>query len=119
MAMGTAHGLEYLHEHCNPKIIHRDVKAANILLDENFEAVVGDFGLAKLVDVRKTSVTTRVRGTMGHIAPEYLSTGKSSNKTDVFGYGIMLLELITGQRAIDISLFDGDVLLLDKVRLVC
>ncbi|XP_064953336.1 LRR receptor kinase SERK2-like isoform X6 [Musa acuminata AAA Group] len=116
VAMGTAHGLEYLHEHCNPKIIHRDVKAANILLDENFEAVVGDFGLAKLVDVRKTSVTTRVRGTMGHIAPEYLSTGKSSNKTDVFGYGIMLLELVTGQRAIDISLLDGDVLLLDKVK---
>ncbi|RWV95340.1 hypothetical protein BHE74_00011135 [Ensete ventricosum] len=118
VAMDTAHGLEYLHEHCNPKIIHRDVKAANILLDENFEAVVGDFGLAKLVDVRKTSVTTRVRGTMGHIAPEYLSTGKSSNKTDVFGYGIMLLELVTGQRAIDISLLDGDVLLLDKVRLL-
>ncbi|CAL9138864.1 unnamed protein product [Musa acuminata var. zebrina] len=116
VAMGTSHGLEYLHEHCNPKIIHRDVKAANILLDENFEAVVGDFGLAKLVDVRKTSVTTRVRGTMGHIAPEYLSTGKSSNKTDVFGYGIMLLELVTGQRAIDISLLDGDVLLLDKVK---
>ncbi|WOK97638.1 putative LRR receptor-like serine/threonine-protein kinase [Canna indica] len=116
IAMGTAHGLEYLHEHCNPKIIHRDVKAANVLLDENFEAVVGDFGLAKLVDVRKTSVTTRVQGTMGHIAPEYLSTGKSSSKTDVFGYGIMLLELVTGQRAIDMSLLEGDVLLLDKVR---
>ncbi|CAL9206625.1 unnamed protein product, partial [Musa hybrid cultivar] len=116
VAMGTAHGLEYLHEHCNPKIIHRDVKAANILLDENFEVVIGDFGLAKLVDVRKTSVTTRVRGTMGHIAPEYLSTGKSSNKTDIFGYGIMLLELVTGQRAIDISLLDEDVLLLDRVK---
>lgn len=115
VAMGTAHGLEYLHEHCNPKIIHRDVKAANILLDENFEAVVGDFGLVKLMDVRKTSVTTRIRGTMGHIAPEYLSTGKSSSKTDVFGYGIMLLELITGQRAIDLSLFEGEILLLDKV----
>lgn len=118
VAMGTAHGLEYLHEHCNPKIIHRDVKAANILLDENFEPVVGDFGLVKLMDVRKTSVTTRVRGTMGHIAPEYLSTGKSSSKTDVFGYGIMLLELITGQRAIDLSLFEGEILLLDKVCLV-
>lgn len=118
VAMGTAHGLEYLHEQCNPKIIHRDVKAANILLDENFEPVVGDFGLVKLMDVRKTSVTTRIRGTMGHIAPEYLSTGKSSSKTDVFGYGIMLLELITGQRAIDLSLFEGDILLLDKVWFV-
>ncbi|KAL8472134.1 hypothetical protein ACS0TY_029377 [Phlomoides rotata] len=118
VALGTARGLEYLHEHCNPKIIHRDVKAANVLLDEDFEAVVGDFGLAKLVDVRKTNVTTQVRGTMGHIAPEYLSTGKSSEKTDVFGYGIMLLEIVTGQRAIDFSRLEeeDDVLLLDHVK---
>ncbi|THG22473.1 hypothetical protein TEA_002241 [Camellia sinensis var. sinensis] len=118
VALGTARGLEYLHEHCNPKIIHRDVKAANVLLDEDFEAVVGDFGLAKLVDVRRTNVTTQVRGTMGHIAPEYLSTGKSSERTDVFGYGIMLLELVTGQRAIDFSRLEeeDDVLLLDHVK---
>ncbi|KAK2970387.1 hypothetical protein RJ640_007515 [Escallonia rubra] len=118
VALGTARGLEYLHEHCNPKIIHRDVKAANVMLDEDFEAVVGDFGLAKLVDVRKTSVTTQVRGTMGHIAPEYLSTGKSSERTDVFGYGIMLLELVTGRRAIDFARLEeeDDVLLLDHVR---
>ncbi|KAM5577212.1 putative LRR receptor-like serine/threonine-protein kinase [Rosa sericea] len=118
VALGTARGLEYLHEHCNPKIIHRDVKAANVLLDEDFEAVVGDFGLAKLVDVRQTNVTTQVRGTMGHIAPEYLSTGKSSERTDVFGYGIMLLELVTGQRAIDFSRLEeeDDVLLLDHVK---
>ncbi|GJU07929.1 probable LRR receptor-like serine/threonine-protein kinase [Tanacetum coccineum] len=118
VALGTARGLEYLHEHCNPKIIHRDVKAANVLLDEDFEAVVGDFGLAKLVDVRKTNVTTQVRGTMGHIAPEYLSTGKSSERTDIFGYGIMLLEIVTGQRAIDFSRLEeeDDVLLLDHVK---
>ncbi|XP_024973644.1 probable LRR receptor-like serine/threonine-protein kinase At5g10290 [Cynara cardunculus var. scolymus] len=118
VALGTARGLEYLHEHCSPKIIHRDVKAANVLLDEDFEAVVGDFGLAKLVDVRKTNVTTQVRGTMGHIAPEYLSTGKSSERTDIFGYGIMLLELVTGQRAIDFSRLEeeDDVLLLDHVK---
>ncbi|KAJ1442149.1 Serine/threonine-protein kinase, active site [Sesbania bispinosa] len=118
VALGTARGLEYLHEQCDPKIIHRDVKAANILLDGDFEAVVGDFGLAKLVDVRKTNVTTQVRGTMGHIAPEYLSTGKSSERTDVFGYGIMLLELVTGQRAIDFSRLEDedDVLLLDHVK---
>ncbi|KAI9165767.1 hypothetical protein LWI28_020054 [Acer negundo] len=118
VALGAARGLEYLHEHCNPKIIHRDVKAANVLLDEDFEAVVGDFGLAKLVDVKKTNVTTQVRGTMGHIAPEYLSTGKSSERTDVFGYGITLLELVTGQRAIDFSRLEeeDDVLLLDHVK---
>ncbi|GER48750.1 leucine-rich repeat receptor-like kinase [Striga asiatica] len=99
--VGTARGLVYLHEQCDPKIIHRDVKAANILLDEDFEAVVGDFGLAKLLDHHESHVTTAVRGTVGHIAPEYLSTGQSSEKTDVFGFGILLLELITGQKAVD------------------
>ncbi|XP_031500185.1 protein NSP-INTERACTING KINASE 3 isoform X2 [Nymphaea colorata] len=101
IALGTARGLVYLHEQCDPKIIHRDVKAANILLDEDFEAVVGDFGLAKLLDHQDSHVTTAVRGTVGHIAPEYLSTGQSSEKTDVFGFGILLLELITGQKALD------------------
>ncbi|XP_068664894.1 probable LRR receptor-like serine/threonine-protein kinase At5g45780 [Aristolochia californica] len=101
IAIGAARGLLYLHEQSNPKIIHRDVKAANILLDESFEAVVGDFGLAKLLDRRDSHVTTAVRGTVGHIAPEYLSTGQSSEKTDVFGFGIFLLELITGQKAMD------------------
>lgn len=101
IALGTARGLLYLHEQCDPKIIHRDVKAANILLDEDFEAVVGDFGLAKLLDHRESHVSTAVRGTVGHIAPEYLSTGQSSEKTDVFSFGILLLELITGQKAVD------------------
>jgi serine/threonine protein kinase len=93
------------------------VKAANILLGEHFEAVVGDFGLARLMDYKDTHVTTAVRGTIGHIAPEYLSTGKSCEKTDVFGYGIMLLELITGQRAFDLARLanDDDVMLLDWV----
>ncbi|KAL6572607.1 LRR receptor kinase bak1 [Orobanche minor] len=119
IALGSARGLSYLHDHCDPKIIHRDVKAANILLDEEFEAVVGDFGLAKLMDYKDTHVTTAVRGTIGHIAPEYLSTGKSSEKTDVFGYGIMLLELITGQRAFDLARLanDDDVMLLDWILL--
>ncbi|CAK9220215.1 unnamed protein product [Sphagnum troendelagicum] len=118
ISLGSARGLSYLHDHCDPKIIHRDVKAANILLDEEYEAVVGDFGLAKLMDYKDTHVTTAVRGTIGHIAPEYLSTGKSSEKTDVFGYGIMLLELITGQRAFDLARLanDDDVMLLDWVK---
>ncbi|WOK98163.1 protein NSP-INTERACTING KINASE 1-like [Canna indica] len=101
IALGAARGLLYLHEQCDPKIIHRDVKAANILLDDYCEAVVGDFGLAKLLDHRDSHVTTAVRGTVGHIAPEYLSTGQSSEKTDVFGFGILLLELITGLRAVE------------------
>ncbi|PWA38522.1 brassinosteroid insensitive 1-associated receptor kinase 1 [Artemisia annua] len=118
IALGCARGLACLHEHCDPKIIHRDVKASNILLDEEFEAVVGDFGLAKLMDYKDTHVTTAVRGTIGHIAPEYLSTGKASPKTDVFGYGVMLLELITGQRAFDLARLANadDVMLLDWVK---
>lgn len=117
IAIGASRGLLYLHEQCNPKIIHRDVKAANILLDECFEAVVGDFGLAKLLDPRDSHVTTAVRGTVGHIAPEYLSTGQSSEKTDVFGFGILLLELVTGQKALDA--INGQVqkgLILDWVK---
>ncbi|XP_050221676.1 probable LRR receptor-like serine/threonine-protein kinase At5g45780 [Mercurialis annua] len=117
ISIGAARGLVYLHEQSNPKIIHRDVKAANILLDESFEGVVGDFGLAKLLDRRDSHVTTAVRGTVGHIAPEYLSTGQSSEKTDVFGFGILLLELITGQKALDAG--NGQVqkgMILDWVR---
>ncbi|KAK6931415.1 Protein kinase domain [Dillenia turbinata] len=101
IALGAARGLLYLHEQCDPKIIHRDVKAANILLDDYCDAVVGDFGLAKLLDHHDSHVTTAVRGTVGHIAPEYLSTGHSSEKTDVFGFGILLLELTTGLRALE------------------
>ncbi|GJW58024.1 protein NSP-interacting kinase 3 isoform X3 [Tanacetum coccineum] len=78
-----------------------DVKAANILLDEDFEAVVGDFGLAKPLDHRDSHITTAVRGIVGHIALEYLSTGQSFEKTNVFGFGILLLELITRQKALD------------------
>ncbi|KAF7127108.1 hypothetical protein RHSIM_Rhsim11G0135200 [Rhododendron simsii] len=118
IALGSARGLAYLHDHCDPKIIHRDVKVANILLDEEFEAVVGGFGFAKLMDYKDTHVTTAVRGTTGLIAPEYLSTGKCSEKTDVFGYGVMLLELITGQRAFDLArrANDDDVMLFDWVK---
>ncbi|XP_031121835.1 probable LRR receptor-like serine/threonine-protein kinase At2g23950 [Ipomoea triloba] len=103
IAIGAARGLLYLHEQCDPKIIHRDVKAANVLLDDYYEAVVGDFGLAKLLDHAESHVTTAVRGTVGHIAPEYLSTGQSSEKTDVFGFGILLVELITGMRALELG----------------
>lgn len=117
VALGAARGLEYLHNHCDPKIIHRDVKAANILLDDEYVAVVGDFGLAKLMNYKDTHVTTAVRGTIGHIPPEYLSSGKSSEKTDVFGYGVTLLELVTGQKAFDLARLakDDDVMLLDWV----
>ncbi|XP_059639697.1 proline-rich receptor-like protein kinase PERK4 [Cornus florida] len=101
IALGSAKGLAYLHEDCHPRIIHRDIKAANILLDNKFEAMVADFGLAKLNNDNNTHVSTRIMGTFGYLAPEYASSGKLTEKSDVFSYGVMLLELITGRRPVD------------------
>uniref|UniRef100_A0A0D9VZN0 non-specific serine/threonine protein kinase n=1 Tax=Leersia perrieri TaxID=77586 RepID=A0A0D9VZN0_9ORYZ len=101
IALGAAKGLAYLHEDCHPRIIHRDIKSANILLDNNFEAMVADFGLAKLTSDTNTHVSTRVMGTFGYLAPEYASSGKLTEKSDVFSYGVVLLELVTGRRPID------------------
>ncbi|GFQ05520.1 proline-rich receptor-like protein kinase perk1 [Phtheirospermum japonicum] len=100
IALGAAKGLAYLHEDCHPKIIHRDIKASNILLEYNFEAKVADFGLAKFFSDTNTHVSTRVMGTFGYLAPEYASSGKLTEKSDVFSFGVMLLELITGRRPV-------------------
>ncbi|KAF3649673.1 Proline-rich receptor-like protein kinase PERK2 [Capsicum annuum] len=97
----SARGLAFLHEECHPKIIHRDIKASNILVDDNFDAKVADFGLARLTYDTDTHVSTRVMGTFGYLAPEYALTGKLTEKSDVFSFGVMLLEIITGRRPID------------------
>ncbi|XP_040381766.1 proline-rich receptor-like protein kinase PERK1 [Oryza brachyantha] len=110
IAVGSAKGLAYLHEECNPRIIHRDIKSANILLDNSFEALVADFGMVKLTSENDTHVSTRVMGTFGYLAPEYASSGKLTDKSDVFSYGVMLLELLTGRRPADRSSYGADCL---------
>ncbi|KAI3787889.1 hypothetical protein L2E82_00384 [Cichorium intybus] len=102
IALDAAKGLEYLHDKANPPVIYRDLKSSNILLDQDFNAKLSDFGLAKLGPVGdKTHVSSRVMGTYGYCAPEYQRTGQLTVKSDVYSFGVVLLELITGKRAID------------------
>ncbi|CAN8260189.1 unnamed protein product [Cochlearia groenlandica] len=104
IALGAAMGLEYLHDKANPPVIYRDLKAANILLDSDFNAKLSDFGLAKLGPVGdKQHVSSRVMGTYGYCAPEYQRTGQLTIKSDVYSFGVVLLELITGRRVIDMT----------------
>jgi brassinosteroid insensitive 1-associated receptor kinase 1 len=99
IALGVAEGLHYLHEVCNPRIIHRDIKLDNILLDNELEAVVADFGLIKPLNHEESQPSTSfVRGTPGYIAPEYFSSSRATEKGDVYAFGIVLLELICGAR---------------------
>ncbi|KAF5208256.1 Receptor-like protein kinase [Thalictrum thalictroides] len=101
IALGSARGIAYLHHDCCPRVVHRDIKSSNILLDENLEPRVSDFGLAKLLVDEDAHVTTVVAGTFGYLAPEYLQSGQASEKTDVYSFGVLLLELVTGKRPTD------------------
>ncbi|KAH7843034.1 hypothetical protein Vadar_011977 [Vaccinium darrowii] len=104
IALEAAKGLEYLHEHVTPPVIHRDFKSSNILLDKSFHAKVSDFGLAKLgSDKAGGHVSTRVLGTQGYVAPEYALTGHLTTKSDVYSYGVVLLELLTGRVPVDMK----------------
>ncbi|KAL3502193.1 hypothetical protein ACH5RR_036642 [Cinchona calisaya] len=101
IAQGAARGLAYLHQSCEPRILHRDIKSSNILLDENFEAHLADFGLARLILPYDTHVTTDLVGTLGYIPPEYGQASIATYKGDVYSFGVVLLELLTGKRPMD------------------
>ncbi|KAK7332312.1 hypothetical protein VNO80_29062 [Phaseolus coccineus] len=102
IAEGAAKGLEYLHNSEDTPIIYRDFKSSNILLDDNFNPKLSDFGLAKIGPLEgQEQVTTRVMGTFGYCAPEYAATGKLSTKSDIYSFGVVFLEIISGRRVFD------------------
>ncbi|KAM7490764.1 hypothetical protein LguiA_033685 [Lonicera macranthoides] len=103
---GAAKGLAYLHHDCSPRIIHRDIKSSNILLDGNLEARVSDFGLAKLLEDEESHITTIVAGTFGYLAPEYMQSGRATEKTDVYSFGVLVLEVVSGKRPTDASFIE-------------
>ncbi|XP_009764253.1 probable receptor-like protein kinase At1g80640 [Nicotiana sylvestris] len=100
IALDAARALEYLHEHCNPPVIHRDLKSSNILLDSNFNAKLSDFGLAVLGGAQNKN-NIKLSGTLGYVAPEYLLDGKLTDKSDVYAFGVVLLELLLGRRPVE------------------
>ncbi|CAI9765513.1 unnamed protein product [Fraxinus pennsylvanica] len=113
IAIGTARGLAYLHEGLEPKVVHRDVKSSNILVDRKWNPKVSDFGLAKLLGSEKSHVTTRVMGTFGYVSPDYACTGMLNERNDVYSFGVLLMEIITGRSPVDYSRPPGEVNLVD------
>lgn len=114
--LGTAKGLAYLHEGLEPKVVHRDIKSSNILLDRQWNSKLSDFGLAKLLNSERSYVTTRVMGTFGYVAPEYACTGMLNEKSDIYSFGILIMEIITGRSPVDYSRPPGEVNLVDWLK---
>ncbi|XP_076903273.1 proline-rich receptor-like protein kinase PERK15 [Bidens hawaiensis] len=113
IALGSAKGLAYLHQDCDPRIIHRDIKSSNILLDDNFETKVADFGLAKPASREDTHISTCIMDTFGYFTSEYASSGKITEKSYVFSFGVMLLELFTRRKPIDPTSYYSEESLVD------
>ncbi|TYG96988.1 hypothetical protein ES288_A10G001500v1 [Gossypium darwinii] len=103
IARGASNGLAYMHQICEPHIVHRDIKSSNILLDDKFEAHVADFGLSRLILPYHTHVTTELVGTLGYIPPEYGQAWVATLRGDVYSFGVVMLELLTGKRPVDMS----------------
>lgn len=114
--LGTAKGLAYLHEGLEPKVVHRDVKSSNILLDRQWNPKVSDFGLAKLIGSERSYVTTRVMGTFGYVAPEYASTGMLNERSDVYSFGVLIMEIISGRNPVDYARHANEVNLVDWLK---
>ncbi|KAG7576552.1 Serine-threonine/tyrosine-protein kinase catalytic domain [Arabidopsis thaliana x Arabidopsis arenosa] len=115
ICVGTASGLAFLHEEVEPQVVHRDIKASNILLDQNFSPKIGDFGLAKLFPDNVTHVSTRVAGTVGYLAPEYALLGQLTKKADVYSFGILVLEVISGNSSTRAAFGDDYMVLVEWV----
>ncbi|XP_057544473.1 probable serine/threonine-protein kinase At1g01540 [Amaranthus tricolor] len=114
----TAKGLTYLHEGLEPKVVHRDIKSSNILLDKQWNAKVSDFGLAKLLVSEHSYVSTRVMGTFGYVAPEYASTGMLNERNDVYSFGILIMEILSGRVPVDYSRPAAEVNLVDWLKMM-
>ncbi|KAK7368867.1 hypothetical protein VNO80_10899 [Phaseolus coccineus] len=115
IALGLASALLYLQEEWEKCVLHRDIKSSNIILDSNFNPKLGDFGLARLVDHDKGSETTEVAGTMGYLAPEYMNTGHARKESDIFSFGVVVLEIATGRKAIHHKHMEGEVSVVEWV----
>lgn len=116
--LGTAKALAYLHEAIEPKVVHRDIKSSNILIDDEFNAKVSDFGLAKLLDSGESHITTRVMGTFGYVAPEYANTGMLNEKSDIYSFGVLVLEAVTGRDPVDYSRPANEVNLVEWLKMM-
>ncbi|KAL6864891.1 hypothetical protein ACP4OV_016042 [Aristida adscensionis] len=116
--LGTAKALAYLHEAIEPKVVHRDIKSSNILIDDEFNAKISDFGLAKMLGAGKSHIATRVMGTFGYVAPEYANSGLLNEKSDVYSFGVVLLEAITGRDPIDYERPPNEVNLVDWLKMM-
>ncbi|XP_062231467.1 probable serine/threonine-protein kinase At1g01540 [Phragmites australis] len=116
IVLGMAKGITYLHEGLEPKVVHRDIKSSNILLDRSWNPKVSDFGLAKLLGSDSNYVTTRVMGTFGYVAPEYASTGMLNERSDVYSFGILIMEIISGRSPVDYARPTGEVNLVEWLK---